>query len=66
MWKANAKTTKLVPFLDSLFPKVWKRLWTCRKTGYYFRAEHSVCRQLIGSLGLLFDSEDGGIALKRQ
>jgi hypothetical protein len=26
MWKANKKTTTLVLFLDSLFPKVWKRL----------------------------------------
>jgi hypothetical protein len=37
MWKANGKTTTLVLFLGSLFPKVWKRLWTCRKTDYYFK-----------------------------
>jgi hypothetical protein len=35
MLKVNGKTTILVLFLDSLFPKVWKRLWTCRKTDYY-------------------------------
>jgi hypothetical protein len=37
MWKANGKTTPLVLFLDILFPKVWKRLWTCRKTDYYLK-----------------------------
>jgi hypothetical protein len=36
IWKANGKTTTLIIFQDSLFPKVWKRLWTCRKTDYYF------------------------------
>jgi hypothetical protein len=37
MWKAIEKTTILILFLDSLFPKVWKRLWTCRKTDYYLK-----------------------------
>jgi hypothetical protein len=37
MWKANGKTTTLVLFLDSLFPEVWKRLWTCRKTECYLK-----------------------------
>jgi predicted house-cleaning NTP pyrophosphatase (Maf/HAM1 superfamily) len=37
MWNANGKTTTLVLFLDSLFPKVWKRLWTCHKTNYYLK-----------------------------
>jgi hypothetical protein len=35
MWKANGKTTTLQLFLDSLSPKLWKRLWTCRKTDQY-------------------------------
>jgi hypothetical protein len=33
-WKANGKTTALVLYLDCLFPKVWKRQPTCRKTDY--------------------------------
>jgi hypothetical protein len=37
MWKPNGKTTSFVLFLDSLFPKLRKRLWTCRKTDYYFK-----------------------------
>jgi hypothetical protein len=36
MWKANGKTTTLVRFQDSLFPEVWKRLWTYRKTNNYY------------------------------
>jgi hypothetical protein len=40
MWKANGKTTTLVLFLDSLFPKVRKRLWTCRKTHYYLNLNY--------------------------
>jgi hypothetical protein len=35
MWKANGKTTTLQLFLDSLSPKLWERLWTCRKTDQY-------------------------------
>jgi hypothetical protein len=35
MWEANGKTTILILLLGSLFPEVWKRLWTCRKTDYY-------------------------------
>jgi hypothetical protein len=37
MWRANGKTAALVLFLYSLFPKIWKRLWTCRKTDYYLK-----------------------------
>jgi hypothetical protein len=37
MWKANGKSTTLVLFQDSLFPKVWKRLWTYCKTDYYLK-----------------------------
>jgi hypothetical protein len=37
MWKANGKTTTLQLFLDSLSPKLWKRLWTCRKTDQYLK-----------------------------
>jgi hypothetical protein len=37
MWKANGKTNTLVLFLDGLFPKVWKKLWTCSKTDYYMK-----------------------------
>jgi hypothetical protein len=37
MWKANGRTTTLALFLDSLFPNVWKMLWTCRKTDYYLK-----------------------------
>jgi hypothetical protein len=50
MWKANGKTTTLVLFLDTLFPKVWKRLWTCRRTDYYLKYVHEV-----GSLALKED-----------
>jgi hypothetical protein len=32
MWKANGKTTTLLLFLDSLSPKLWKRLRTCLET----------------------------------
>jgi hypothetical protein len=49
MWKANGKTTPLVLFLDSLFPKVWKRLWTCRKTDYYLKLD-PVIPQYLGIL----------------
>jgi hypothetical protein len=27
MWKANAKTTTLLLFLDGLFQKIWNRLY---------------------------------------
>jgi hypothetical protein len=37
MWKANGKTTTLILFLHSLFPKVWKRLWTYSNTDYYLK-----------------------------
>jgi hypothetical protein len=37
MWKANGKTTTLQLFPDSLSPKLWKRLWTCRKTDQYLK-----------------------------
>jgi hypothetical protein len=37
MRKANGKTIALVLFLDSLSPKVWERLWTCRKIDYYLK-----------------------------
>jgi hypothetical protein len=38
MWTANGKTATLVLFLDSLFSKVWRRLWTCCKTDYYLKS----------------------------
>jgi hypothetical protein len=45
MWKANGKTTTLQLFLDSLSPKLWKRLWTCRKTDQYLnlKVKLSLC-----------------------
>jgi hypothetical protein len=39
--KQMEKTTALVLSLDSLFQKVWKRIWTCRKTDYYLKLSKS-------------------------
>jgi hypothetical protein len=35
MCQASGETKKLVLFLDSSFPKILKRLWTCRKNDCY-------------------------------